>query len=90
MRFLLILVAIWESAAFEIHPLSAEFNRKLAETASLILTPQAKVLALASGKNVNLLNVPDVYQFYNYSSGHAALEGIFSYYQFPTSAVRYR
>ena len=34
--------------------------------------------------------MPDVYQFYNYSSGHSCLEAIFSYYQFPTDAVKYR
>ena len=40
--------------------------------------------------SISAMNVPDVYQFYNYSSGHACLSGVFAYYQFPTSAVRYR
>ena len=58
--------------------------------AELVYTPDKMVLNLPSGKQVNLLNVPDVYHYYNYSSGHTALQAIFSYYQFPTDASKYR
>jgi hypothetical protein len=34
--------------------------------------------------------VPDVFQYYNYSSGHCSLEAIFSYYQHPAQPLAYR
>lgn len=90
MRFLLILFAVYTSSAFKLHSISSPFDQQLAESASLVLTPTVKVLSYGFDREVSLLNFPDVYQYYNYSSGHAALEGIFSYYQFPTSVVKYR
>ena len=40
---------------------------------SIKLLSDRQIITTTAGKSISLLNVPDVFQFYNYSSGHSAL-----------------